>query len=428
MLNDKVIVTMSETTNDILLLGIALAIGLLIGIERGWEKRATKAGERVAGLRTFGLIGLLGGITGLIVQKTNLPILGFGLLGLTAIAVMAYVYNARRDEDVGITTIIAILLTYALGALAVLGNITAAAAAAVVTAMILGFKPVLHNWLTKLEEDELHAALKLLLISVVLLPILPDQGYGPWQALNPYELWWMVVLISGISFVGYFAIKIAGTRKGVLLTALFAGLASSTALTLHFSRLAKIEPDMHQMLSAGILMACATMLPRMVIIASVINPNLTAELLIPAAIMTLVTLLPALIIWHRIQLTSGQQVQVLKNPLELKSALSFGALLALVVVLSEALKEKFGESGLYFLSAASGIMDVDAINLTLSRMTLAELSSTTAVTGIIIAGAVNSIVKGALAGIIGGAKLGTWVAIPLCLAALAGITAITLLN
>jgi uncharacterized membrane protein (DUF4010 family) len=188
----------------IALLGSALAIGLLIGIERGWKSREAKEGERVAGLRTYGLTGLLGGCAGLLSQYLGAIVFGLVFLGFAGAVTVAYVMQRRAKGDASITSIISILLTFLLGALATLGHVNLAASAAVITALLLRFKEVLHGWLRRLEVHELHAALQLLLISIVLLPILPDQGYGPWQVFNPYETWWMVVLIASISFVGYF--------------------------------------------------------------------------------------------------------------------------------------------------------------------------------------------------------------------------------
>lgn len=173
---------------DLVLLGIALAIGLLIGIERGWQKREAREGERITGVRTYGLIGLLGGIAALLTTRIGVPFLGFAFVGLAMVLTTAYVVNLGRLEDAGITSLLAGLLTFGLGALAVLGQGTPAAAAAVVITLLLDVKPVLHRWLQQLNQQELRAGLQLLLISVVVLPVLPNQGYGPWDALNPYEL------------------------------------------------------------------------------------------------------------------------------------------------------------------------------------------------------------------------------------------------
>ncbi|MGD8803934.1 MAG: MgtC/SapB family protein, partial [Gammaproteobacteria bacterium] len=240
---------MSEELQVFYHLCVALAIGLLIGVERGWKEREAQEGERVAGVRTFGLIGLLGGGTALLAEQLGSLVLGLAFVGMAGALTTVYVVNFRSSEDdAGITSLITGLLTFVFGALTVMGQAAVAAAFAVVTTLLLSYKPVLHQWVSALEVDELRAGIKLLLISVVLLPILPDQGFGPWQALNPYEMWWMVVLVASISFTGYFAIKIAGTRRGTVLTGLFGGLASSTALTLHFSRMSRGNDKLAPML------------------------------------------------------------------------------------------------------------------------------------------------------------------------------------
>jgi uncharacterized membrane protein (DUF4010 family) len=216
-------------------LGVALAIGLLIGVERGWAERDEEEGTRVAGVRTFALIGLLGGAAALVAQPLGALLPALGLVALAGLFATAHVIHARtRPDQLGITVPVAGLLTFVLGALAAAGETAVAAAGAVVTALLLSSKPILHHWLGTLRRRELSAGLQLLLLSVVVLPLLPDQGYGPWQTLNPYRIWWMVVLIAAMSFVGYFAVKEVGARRGAVFTGLFAGLASSTALTLHF--------------------------------------------------------------------------------------------------------------------------------------------------------------------------------------------------
>ena len=333
----------------------------------------------------------------------------------------------RVSADVSITSLITMLLTFVLGTLATLDHVNLAVAAAVVTTLLLRFKDVLHGWLKKLEERELHAALQLLLISAVLLPVLPDRGYGPWQALNPYEIWWMVVLIASISFIGYFTMKIAGPGKGVILTGLTAGMASSTALTLHFSRLAQKQGDMKNLLAAGILVACGTMFPRIVLISSLINPALFNALIVPMMVMTLLTLFSAAIIWHKSVDQSPSELTHLINPLELKPALFFGALLVLVILLGKAAIHFFGEAGLYLLAAASGIADVDPINLTLSRMSITDLPLDVAVLGIVIASSTNTLVKAVLAISVGGLGLGIRVFVPLLVAAGAGLATVWLM-
>jgi uncharacterized membrane protein (DUF4010 family) len=416
---------MSEEQQVFYHLSVALAIGLLIGIERGWKQREAKEGERVAGVRTYGLIGLLGGGSALLAEQFGPLILGLAFVALGGAFTTVYVVNLRRgDADTSITGLVAGLLTFVFGALAAMGEVAIAAASAVVTTLLLTYKPLLHRWVSALEAEELRAGIKLLLISVVLLPILPNQGYGPWQALNPYAIWWMVVLIAAISFVGYFAIKIAGAQRGIVFTGVFGGLASSTALTLHFSRMSRRSAALTSILAMGILLACGTMFPRMLLVASVLNPALFKPLLVPAAVMALLAYLPALFYWRAQSHKKTDAASPLKNPLELKTALSFGLLLALVMLLGKALQNWFGEAGVLALAAASGVADVDAITLSLARMSQDDLALQIAVTGIVTAAAINSLVKGGMATFIGGRDIGLRVGLPLLGSAIGGLVSV----
>jgi uncharacterized membrane protein (DUF4010 family) len=393
-------------------LGIALALGLLIGLERGWQRREQPEGTRVAGIRTFALIGLLGGVWGLLANELGAAVLAAAFAVLAVVLAVAHAISQREDPDVGVTGVMASLLTFAFGAMATLGYGELAAAGAVVTTILLGIKPTLHRWVRALEEKELLAVLKLLLISLVILPLLPNQGYGPWEALNPYRIWWMVVLIAGISFVGYFATKLIGARRGLMATGLFGGLASSTAVTVNFSRLARAGKGSEDILSAGILLAGATMFPRVLIVTSVFNWTLATALLWPLVAMTIVNYLGAGVFWYRSGRSTSQDSGArLKNPFELKPALLFAGLLAAIMLLSRALSEFFGDTGIYLLAAASGIADVDAITLSLADMTENTLAVPVAALAVLLAAFVNASVKAGLSLGIGGLSVGSRVAV-----------------
>jgi uncharacterized membrane protein (DUF4010 family) len=290
----------------------------------------------------------------------------------------------------------------------------------VVAALLLSSKSALHRWLVTLSREELTAGLKLLLLSVVVLPLLPDRGFGPWEALNPHRIWWMVVLIAAVSFVGYFAIKTAGARKGSLFTGLFAGLSSSTALTLHFSRLARAQPQQDRLFATGILLACGTMLPRMAVILGVLAPALLLPALPALALMTVVLYGVALRHWWGLPDKAGDLATPLSNPLELHMALGFGALLALVMVLAKGMELWLGSAGVLALAAASGIADVDAMTLSLAGMSQSGLDTKIAVGGIVVAAASNCLFKGGMAVAVGGPQLALSVALPLVIAAVLG--------
>lgn len=404
-------------------LAVALLLGALIGLERGWEARAREPGKRIAGIRTHALTGLLGAISALLSQTLTAWVFPVMLLGLAGVTLVSYRARAPESGDYSITGIIGLLLTFCFGAMVVAVDMTLAAAAAVITALILDNKQEIHGALNKLQAHELDAGLKLLLITVVMLPLLPDQGMGPGDVLNPYEIWWMVVLIASVSFVGYFAIRVGGTEKGILFTSLFAGLSSSTALTLHFARQSRYSPGLAPMYGAGILIACGTMFPRILIYGAIINHKLLPALTWPVVTMAAILYLAAAVIWltHRHHIRVDQP-ELNQNPLDLKSALVFGVLLTVILVLGEWLREWLGDLGIYVLAATSGITDVDAITLSLTRMSLESIAAATAVLGIVIAASVNNLVKSVMAATIGTGRLGVLVGGPMALSLAAGLT------
>lgn len=385
-------------------LGLALAIGVLMGIERGWQARAALDGGRLAGIRTFSLIGLLGGVCGWLGQSLGVLVAAAGFLAVAAVVVTSHIMRARAGEqDVGVTTEIASLAAFALGALAALGQGQAAVAGGVVAMALLGSKEVLHGWIRRLEALELRAAIKLLLISVVLLPVLPNQGYGPEQALNPYKLWLLVVLVAGLSFLGYFAIKIAGPRIGSLLTGVFGGIASSTALTVSFARMGKINEDMQPELAAGVAVANTTMYARLWLLVFLLNRAMGLQLLLPLGAMAAAGAVAAWLLWRTRAEDGKPEATVLSNPFELGMAIKFALLLAVVIVASKLIQTWGGDAGLYLLAAIAGLADVDAVALSMVDMGGKSVDLTVAATAVTIAAFVNTGVKAALvAGLCGG--------------------------
>lgn len=232
----------------------------------------------------------------------------------------------------------------------------------------------------------------------------------------------MVVLIASISFIGYFAMRLGGAEKGILFTSLFAGLSSSTALTLHFARLSRQNRELAPLLAAGILIACGTMFPRILLYCLVINPALLPPLVVPVTAMGVLLYLPALVIWRaqrrgaRVDRPAHHQ-----NPLDLRMALLFGVLLAVIMVLGQWLRDWLGEAGIYLLSASSGVADVDAITLSLTRMSHDAIDLPTAVLGIVIAAAVNNAIKAGMAASLGTPGLGRRVALPMAVSLLVGL-------
>jgi uncharacterized membrane protein (DUF4010 family) len=234
----------------------------------------------------------------------------------------------------------------------------------------------------------------------------------------------MVVLIASISFVGYFAVRIGGTSRGLLFTSLFAGLSSSTALTLHYAKLSRDNPAISSLLGCGILIACGTMFPRMLLVCTVINHELARILFLPALVMTLLTWIPAAWMWWTFKQPVDENIKLKQNPLELSAALFFALLLLIIILLSNLLRDWFGSAGVYVLAMISGITDVDAINLTLSRQAGEALPLREAGFGIMIAAATNSIVKGVMATAVSGSNLAWRVLLPLSIAVVSGVVTI----
>lgn len=388
------------TLELLLNLATALSVGLLIGTERSWSGR-DNAGQELAGIRTFGLAGLFGGLA-------TLSAIHFGaaawiamFVALALLTIAGYVIESRTYADHGMTTEVALLLTFLLGSLAVAEMRLLAASVAVVVALLLSLKARLHGALRKLSEAELSGALKLLFISVVLLPVLPSQGYGPWQAFNPYTTWWMVVLIAGIGFAAYVAIRVLGTRHGLMVTALLGGIVSSTAMTITLARLntEKLRPA----LAAGLLATSALMFPRVLLEVGLINRALLPSLLAPMLTAGLIYAAGALFYYLRAgqQPPSGAEPP-LKNPFELGPALRFAGLLVIILFLVEGARRLLGDTGIYLVALLSGLTDVDAITLSLSNSARTDLSEMVAVHGIFLAALSNSLVKAVLILFIGG--------------------------
>jgi uncharacterized membrane protein (DUF4010 family) len=405
-------------------LAVALAIGLLIGLERGWERRELAEGQRAAGFRTFGIIGLLGGVT--VQVGASAP--GF-LLGVVAAAVSLFValgyWRERwRERDVSVTGLVAALLTFCLGALAGKGELAAASASAVVVTLLLGFKSELHDIIRRIERPELLATLRLLLISVVLLPVLPDRGFGPWQACNPYRIWWMVVLVALISYVGYFAIKMFGEKRGVLVTGLCGGLVSSTAVTVSLARYSRDERALPDLLTTGVAAASAMMFPRMLLIIAAISLPLAADLawpLLPASVLSF-----AAAVWFSRRADANAHSEAvggrgLSNPLDLRTALQFGLFLASIMVLARGASVWAGSQGMYALAALAGLVDVDAISLSYASMvSQGHLTIEVAAGATLIAAAVNTIIKPVIVLAIGNLRMGWRVGLAVAAAFLGG--------
>jgi len=413
-----------DTSQLIERLTVALAIGLVIGIERGWKQREEPEGDRTAGLRTHALAGLLGGIWGALTAQ-------FGEAGVIALALAfatfagAVVFFRYRemvhDDTYGATTVVAAMLAFVLGAFAVVGDVTAAAAAGVATALLLALKSALHEWVKRLTWEELRAGLILAAMTVILLPLLPDREFSQWFPANPREVWLLTILIAAFSFVGYVAIRYAGPHVGVLLSGIAGGLVSSTAVTLSMARLAHEYPERRRLFAAAIMLASGIMMLRVIVLVAIVNIELLALVALP---LVLAALAQALIAGYFADWTwqdsPPEKPLDLKNPFDLVTVLQFGALLAVIMAFAQLMSEWAGSEGAIGFAALSGLADVDAISLSLARLAPDGLSSSSAAIAILVAVVSNSIAKIALGVTAGGFALGRLLSWALGAALIAG--------
>ncbi len=416
-----------EPLEPFLRLGAALAVGFLIGFERGWHKRDDPEGSRTAGVRTFALIGLVGGIAGFVAHAAGgglgYIVVGAGFLAVAALAVAMYLESSRMHGNLGATTEVATLVAYGLGALAGHGEMVLALAASLVTIALLDTKAPLHGFLQRIQHDELRAALKLLLVTAVLLPILPDRGFGPGGVLNPYKLWLIVVLVAGLSLAGHFARRFAGPSAGPMLTGLVGGLISSTAVTVSTARDSARGEGVAAPQAASIAAAQAVMCLRIVVIAGVLNRTVVPLLLPPLVAAAAVALSGAfLLLRGAASPTPNRETDLQskpeKAPDDLGTAIAFAGILAGVMLASYYARGWFGQAGLYGTAALAGLVDVDAITVTAA--TLADTPGAAIVATILIAAAVNTLVKMVIAFVLGPRAFGMRVAAVIVAALAAG--------
>jgi uncharacterized membrane protein (DUF4010 family) len=386
-------------------LAIALAIGLLIGLERGWSARSEKEGERAAGLRTHAISGLLGGVTALVGQLTTPLLIGFVFLGFSGVTALFHWLESQDEHNFSATGVVAGMMAFMLGAYAVLGLPEIAIAAATATVVLLALKSTLHGWLQTLEWIEIRAVLILVTMTFLFLPFIPDRAIDPWDTLNPARIWELAIFVCAISFSGYIAIRLFGERNGVMLAALAGGVVSSTAATLNFAKIARANPTQTTIMTGSIVLAGAVMSIRILLIVAALNlPLLT--LLWPVLGMAALVQGGSGAIMIIAGARSGQRRIEWKNPFDLPSALQFALFIALIILLSTLAARHFGSNGLLGLAALSGLADVDAITLALARLQDPPIHITVAANGILIAATVNTLIKSAIAGWTGGSDIG----------------------
>lgn len=344
-------------------LGYALAIGLLIGLERGWTSRRERAGTRVAGFRTFGLLGLAGGVAGL------LPALGaIALLGSAGLIILVgYLRQSREPDDLSATSAIAGVVVLALGMLATSGQPAMALGAAAAATLLLSMRGQLHGIVRGLSAAELRAAARFAILALVLLPLMPDRAIGPYAALNPHKLMLVIIFVTGLSFAGYILARRARASRSMVLVAACGALVSSTAVTLAFARRLATSPAAAAALSAGIALASAISVARVCVLVAILAPRAIGPLAIilgPA-----VALLAGTTWWRlRHETTQQEQAVALGNPLELGAALVLTMVVAISSIASHWALIAFGDAGVAGVLAVIGLADVDAAVIAFGAM------------------------------------------------------------
>ena len=394
-----------DTTELATRLGLALALGFVIGLERGWKEREEGEGHRTAGLRTFSLIGLMGGIFGALSLGGDRILISAGFL-LTGAALAAFMWReGEREGDYSATTLVAALLTFLLGAFAVLGDMAVTAGAGVATVGLLAYKRQLHGFLARLTWAELRSGLLLGAMTFIALPLLPDRAIDPWGALNPHELWLITILIAAVSFLGYVAVKLAGPSRGVVVAAALGGLVSSTVVTLTLANLARSNAARLGLLAGSILASGAVMMARVLVLAGVLNLSLAMALAVPLLAAALFQALAAYVLIGRDGKDGEARPEDLvhRNPFLLSQVLRFGAMLGAVMLAAGIAQSVWGNSGLLTVAAISGLADVDAITLSVANMGSA---ATAGVAAVLLAIGINTVAKAVYAGIAGGLRLG----------------------
>ncbi|MBW0157491.1 MgtC/SapB family protein [Sedimentimonas flavescens] len=404
-------------TDTILRLAVALAIGLLVGLERGWRERDQPEGSRTAGLRTFGIFGLLGGIFAAISAAMDAPIvLAAAYLGFALLFGAFQYHEAAHEDTFSATGLMAGLGVFGLGALAVVGDYQVAAAAGAALTAVLASREWLHAVLRKLSWVELRSAVVLAVMTVIVLPMLPNRTIDPWGGLNPWEIWFFTVLIATISFAGYIAVQMLGPRRGLLLSGLAGAVVSSTAVTVALARMARANPYPRRLAGTAALAATVSLL-RVSIIVGFLAPQIAVQILPGTLAAALVMALLGGLALSQDGTSSVEQGDI-RNPFELRALLAFAGFFALVSMANAAVVDWFGEISLLATSALSGMFDVDVAVLGAVRLNGGPIGTDLIATAILIALSSNAFGRLFLAAMAGPRKF--WVP-------LAGATLVALL-
>jgi uncharacterized membrane protein (DUF4010 family) len=383
-------------------LGVALALGLLVGLQRQFAKQDDHD-DLFAGARTFALVGLAGGLSSVLSEAfDNVVPLAAGFVVVGTVVAIGY-FGSIREGSLGLTTEVAALVTFLAGAIAGTGGLTIAAAVGVATTALLAAKPYTQEFVNRIDRKDVEATIQFAVMVALVLPVLPREPIGPapFDAASPFKVGLMVVFILGLSFLGYVLIKFVGARRGIGLTGILGGLVSSTAVTLTMSERSKHSTGLVRALAMAVLLAWTIMYARVLVEIGVVNAELLREAAIPIGVGGAIVGAWALFVALRRDDTAedeGPDDEQFSNPFSLGPAFQFGLLYGAVLIGSKALSMYLGDAGVYVGAIASGVADVDAITLSMAELSRGdgEVSDSTATNAIVLAAASNTIVKGAL--------------------------------
>lgn len=397
---------------------LAFGLGLLIGLQREWSS------TRMAGIRTFPIVALVGAVAASLVGPAGGWVLAMGLVAMTAVTILGNWLKLKQGvAEPGLTTEVTILLAYLLGAMVVLGDPVHAVVLTGAVAVLLQLKGPLHAAVGRLGDHDVKAITQFVLISLVILPLLPSRDFGPYSVLNPREIWWMVVLIVGIGLAGYLAYKFFGEKAGTLLGGLLGGLVSSTATSVSYARRSREQPALSGMAAVVVILASAVVFGRVLIEIGAVASSKFREMAPPVAAYGVALLLIAFVAWRRErpEKDDAKPDLDLGNPSELRSALVFGLLYAGVLFAVAWAKNQLGSGGLYAVAVISGLTDMDAITLSTARLAAdGQLTTETAWRAIVIASMSNLLFKGGAVAVLGSPALRRKIAVLFGLALAAG--------
>ncbi len=394
-----------------LALGTAIAVGLLVGMERE-RSRPEATGSLFAGVRTYPIIALIGALA-TILEPTSmwLPLIALG--GLITLLAISYAADIRNGRAHGVTTETSTVATYLLGALAASRGVVEplstrlglVAALGVTLTFLLSSKPSFHALASKISRDDFYATVKFLIVAVIVLPLLPDHAIGPLDAINPFQLGVIVVMISGLSFLGYVAMRLLGARRGLLVGAVLGSLVSSTAVTLSLAGRTREQHELAPAAAGAIAIAWTIMIARVTVLIAIVAPALLPRLAVPLLTTGAGAILGALLTFRRAD-AGNTAVMSLNNPFELGTAIKFGLVFGGILLASKAALVYLGDRGFYLASALGGTTDVDAVTLSTARLVHGGLAHDVAAVAVVIAILSNTAIKAGLAAGVGGKALG----------------------